>query len=57
MQRRHRHAHQRIWMVLAGLLPLILLVALALRHTGLDRTSPRDAPPQMLAPAPIVAPK
>ncbi len=51
MQRRHRRAHRRIWMVLAGFMPLILLFALALRHAG-----PHDAPPQLLAP-PIAAPK
>jgi hypothetical protein len=44
MQRRHRSAHRRIWIVLAVLLPLLLLGALALRHSG-----PREAAPIRLS--------
>ncbi len=40
MQRRHRTAHRRIWIVLAALLPLLLLGALALRQGD-----PREAAP------------
>jgi hypothetical protein len=40
MQRRHRAAHRRIWIVLAALLPLLLLGALALRQGD-----PREAAP------------
>lgn len=39
MQRRHRTAHARIWMVLAIALPLIVVVALAMRQTA-----PADRP-------------
>jgi hypothetical protein len=45
MQRRHRAAHRRIWIVLAVLLPAILLAGLAVRIG-----QRADHPPQRLAP-------
>lgn len=45
MKRRHRDAHRLIWLLLAGLLPAILLVSLALRPNG-----PIEAPQLRLAP-------
>jgi hypothetical protein len=47
MQRRHRRAHRRVWIVLALLLPLLLLGALALRQGD-----PREAAPVRLAEPP-----
>ena len=45
MKRRHRAAHRLIWTVLAGLLPAIVLLSLALRPTG-----PTEAPQIQLPP-------
>jgi hypothetical protein len=45
MKRGHRRAHRLIWLVLAGLLPAVLLVALAVRPVG-----PTEAPQIRLAP-------
>jgi hypothetical protein len=45
MTRRHRRAHRAIWLVLAGLLPGVVLLSLALRPTG-----PTEAPQIQLAP-------
>ena len=39
MQRRHRSAHRRVWVLLSVLLPVLLLAALALRQNG-----PAEAP-------------
>lgn len=47
MQRRHRLAHRRIWMVLAVLLPALLLGAMALRQSGpTEAAAVRLAPPK-----------
>jgi hypothetical protein len=46
MRRRHRDIHRVIWLILAGLLPLIVLLSLALRPIG-----PTEAPQIQLAPA------
>ena len=43
--RRHRAVHRAIWLVLAGLLPLIVLMSLVLRPNG-----PAEAPQIQLAP-------
>ena len=45
MRRRHRVTHRAIWLVLAGVLPAIVLLSLALRPTG-----PTEAPQIRLAP-------
>jgi hypothetical protein len=45
MRRRHRGAHRAIWLVLAGLLPAVVLLSLALRPIG-----PTEAPQLLLAP-------
>jgi len=45
MKPSHRAAHRLIWLILAGLLPAVVLVSLALRHTG-----PDEAPQIQLAP-------
>ena len=45
MQRPHRRAHARIWMVLAVLLPAIIVLALVMRRNG-----PTEAPPVRLSP-------
>jgi hypothetical protein len=45
MRRRHRDAHRVIWLILAGLLPLIVLLSLAKRPIG-----PTEAPQIQLAP-------
>ncbi len=50
MQRRHRAAHLRIWLVLAIALPTVLLLALAVRRNGPDET-----PPVRLSPPPVAA--
>jgi len=34
MQRRHRNAHARIWVILALALPAILIAAFAIRQVG-----------------------
>lgn len=34
MQRRHRSAHRRVWLLLSALLPALLLAALAFRQKG-----------------------
>ena len=34
MKRRHRQTHRAIWFVLAGLLPAVILLSLALRPIG-----------------------
>lgn len=34
MRRAHRRAHARIWMALAVLLPLVIVVAMAIRQQG-----------------------
>ena len=39
MQRRHRSAHRRVWVLLSVLLPVLLLAALALQQNG-----PAEAP-------------
>ncbi len=44
MQRLHRQAHARIWMVLALLLPAIIVLALVIRQNG-----PTEAPPVRLS--------
>ena len=36
MTRAHRRAHRAIWLLLAGLLPVILLASMALRPIGPD---------------------
>jgi hypothetical protein len=45
MTRDHRRAHRVIWLILAGLLPALLLAALAVRPIG-----PVEAPQIRLAP-------
>ena len=45
MRHRHRNVHRVIWLVFAGLLPAIVLVALVLRPIG-----PTEAPQIQLAP-------
>ena len=45
MNRRHRSAHRLIWLILAGLLPAVVLLALVCRPTG-----PIEAPQVQLAP-------
>ncbi len=45
MTRAHQRAHRVLWLLLAGLLPAILLLALAARPTG-----PTEAPQIQLAP-------
>jgi hypothetical protein len=45
VRRRHRALHRIIWLVLAGLLPVVVLLSLALRPTG-----PTEAPQIQLAP-------
>jgi len=47
MRRRHRGAHRIIWFVLAGLLPAVVLISLALRPIG-----PTEAPQIQLLPSP-----
>ena len=44
MKRRHRDTHRVIWIVLAGMLPAIVLLSLAMRPTG-----PTEAPQIQLA--------
>lgn len=44
MQRRHRSAHRRAWIMLSVLLPALLLAALAFRQNG-----PAEAPPIRLS--------
>ena len=44
MQRRHRSAHRRAWLLLSALLPPLLLAALASRQNG-----PAEAPPILLS--------
>lgn len=39
MQRRHRSAHRRVWLLFSVLLPALLLAALASRQNG-----PAEAP-------------
>lgn len=39
MQRRHRSAHRRAWLLISVLLPALLLAALAFRQNG-----PAEAP-------------
>jgi len=45
MKRRHRQTHRVIWLIMAGLLPAIMLLALVLRPIG-----PTEAPQIQLAP-------
>jgi hypothetical protein len=45
VRRRHRSTHRVVWLVLAGLLPGIVLLSLALRPIG-----PTEAPQIRLAP-------
>jgi hypothetical protein len=45
VRRRHRDVHRVIWLVLAGLLPIVIVLSLALRPTG-----PTEAPQIQLAP-------
>jgi hypothetical protein len=45
MRRRHRHVHRLVWLLLAGLLPAVVLFALAMRPTG-----PTEAPQIQLSP-------
>lgn len=45
MTRAHQRAHRVLWLLLAGLLPGVLLLALAARPTG-----PTEAPQIQLAP-------
>jgi hypothetical protein len=45
MRRGHRHAHRRIWLALALLLPAILLGGVLLRQTGPADPPVRIAPP------------
>ena len=45
MRRRHRDTHRLIWIVLAGLLPAVVLLSLALRPVG-----PVESPQIQLAP-------
>lgn len=45
MRNGHRRAHRAIWLLLAGLLPAVVLLSLALRPIG-----PAEAPQIRLAP-------
>ncbi|MGD0431295.1 MAG: hypothetical protein ABSA58_09400 [Acetobacteraceae bacterium] len=45
MRRGHRKTHRVIWLVLAGVLPAIVLLSLALRPVG-----PTEGPQIQLAP-------
>lgn len=45
MRRGHKKTHRVIWLVLAGLLPAIVLLSLALRPVG-----PTEGPQIQLAP-------
>ena len=45
MRRRHRDVHRLIWLVLAGLLPVVVLLSLTLRPGG-----PTEAPQIQLTP-------
>jgi hypothetical protein len=47
MQRRHRSAHRRVWLLLSMLLPALLLAALAFRQNG-----PAESPPIRLSEPP-----
>jgi hypothetical protein len=40
MQRRHRSAHRRVWVLLSVLLPVLLLAALAFRQNGPAESAP-----------------